>query len=71
MIGEHYFGQELAGRFGRDLRNQQFGSNLGSLAAVWAIPLDRASSTSPRFSNRGFEDEVLLVAMDLLLDAYM
>jgi hypothetical protein len=44
---------------------------LGSLAAVLAMPLDRASNTSPIFSARGFEDEVLLVAMDLLLDAYM
>jgi hypothetical protein len=35
------------------------------------MPLDRASSTSPIFSARGFEDEVLLVAMALLLDAYM
>jgi hypothetical protein len=38
---------------------------------ILAMPLDRASSTSPIFSARGFEDEVLLVAMDLLLDAYM
>jgi hypothetical protein len=44
---------------------------LGSLAAVLAMPLDRASSTSPIFSARGFEDAVLLVAMALLLDAYM
>ena len=36
-----------------------------------AMPLDRASSTSPIFLARRFEDEVLLVAMDLLLDAYM
>jgi hypothetical protein len=35
------------------------------------MPLDRTSSTSPVFSARGFEDEVLLVAMALLLDAYM
>jgi hypothetical protein len=44
---------------------------LGSLAAVLAMPLNRASSTSPIFSGREFEDEVFLVAMDLLLDAYM
>ncbi len=36
-----------------------------------AMPLDKESSTSPIFSARGFEDEVLLVAMALLLDAYM
>jgi hypothetical protein len=44
---------------------------LGSLAAVLAMPLDRASSTSPIFSACGFEDEVLLVIMNLLLDACM
>ena len=47
------------------------GSNLGSFAAVLAMPQDRPSSTSPMFSTRGFEDEVLLVALGLLLDAYM
>ena len=47
------------------------GLELGFLAAVLAMPLDRASRTSPIFSARGFADEVLLVAMDLLLDAYM
>jgi len=36
-----------------------------------AMPLDKESCTSPIFSARGFEDEVLLVGMDLLLDAYM
>jgi hypothetical protein len=44
---------------------------LGSLAAVLAMPLDKASSTSPIFSARGFEDEVLLLAMALVLGAYM
>jgi hypothetical protein len=44
---------------------------LGSLAAVLAMPLDRASSKSPIFSALWAPDEVLLVAMALLLDAYM
>jgi hypothetical protein len=35
------------------------------------MPLDRASSKSPIFSTCEFEDEVLSVAMDFLLDAYM
>jgi hypothetical protein len=44
---------------------------LGSLAAVLAMPLDKASSMSPIFSARGFEDGVLLVAMELLFDTYV
>jgi hypothetical protein len=59
----------LAGRFGWDLWNQQFGLELG-FAAVLAMPLDRTSRTSSIFSAGGSED-VLLVAIDLLLDAYM
>ena len=59
--------KRLAGASGA----KSLGSNLGLLAAVLAMPLDRASRTSPIFSARGFEDEVFLVAMDLLLDAYM
>jgi hypothetical protein len=48
-----------------------WGAGLGSCAAVLAMPLDRTSSTSPMFSAREFEDEVLLLAMVLFLDAYM
>ena len=44
---------------------------MDSLTTVLAMPLDRASSTSLIFSVREFEDEVLLVAMGLLLDACM
>jgi hypothetical protein len=35
------------------------------------MPLDKASSKSPIFSAREFDDEDWLVAMDLLLDACM
>ena len=41
------------------------------LERVMAMPLDKESCTSPIFSARGFEDKILLVAVALLLGAYI
>ena len=42
-----------------------------ALERVMAMPLDKESCTSPIFSARGFEDKILLVAVAVLLGAYI